>query len=141
MQKLFETFDHKADIGIRGFGSTIEKAFENGAKAMFSVIANLRKVNAVRKVKIKGEAPDEASLFVEWLNALLTEADIKDLVFSKFKVKISKRNDDFQIIGEAWGEKRQEKHQLKTEVKAATYSQLKVKKIRGRWVAQCIVDV
>ena len=28
-----ELLDHEADIGIRGYGNTIEEAFENGAKA------------------------------------------------------------------------------------------------------------
>ena len=29
----YELLDHEADIGIRGYGNTIEEAFENGAKA------------------------------------------------------------------------------------------------------------
>ena len=29
----YETFEHQADIGIRGFGATMEEAFANAATA------------------------------------------------------------------------------------------------------------
>jgi SHS2 domain-containing protein len=75
---------------------------------------------------------------VEWLNRLLAEKDIKNMAFSKFKVKIK----DNKLTGFAWGEKFDpEKHQSELEVKAATYSQLKVEKQKNKWLAQCIVDV
>jgi SHS2 domain-containing protein len=52
----FEQFEHKADIGVRGYGKNIEEAFENGARAMFSVMVNLKKVEMRKEVKIECEA-------------------------------------------------------------------------------------
>lgn len=134
----FEVFPHQADVGIRGFGETLEEAFENGAKALFSLMAEASKVKPKKEVSIQAQAEDKEALFVEWLNELLAEADLQDMVFSRFEVKIE--NNELQ--GKAWGEILDpKKHEIKIEPKGATYANLKVEKQRARWVAQCIVDV
>ena len=143
----FENFEHKADIGVRGIGKTINEAFEEGAKAMFSVEVELKKVKTSKKIKIKCSAANNEELFIEWLNALLAQASLKQMVFSKFKVgKISVNKKQIELNGIAWGEKLDvKKHKAHDEIKAATYCQLKVekKKIKGKemWICQCIVDV
>jgi len=137
----YELLDHEADIGIRGYGNTIEEAFENGAKAMFSVMIDLDEVNPQKNVEIKCEAPDLETLFIEWLNELLTKKDIEEMSFSEFKVEINK-NDLYTLKGVASGERfDQKKHKPKIEVKAATYSGLKIGKKDEKIYIQCVVDV
>jgi SHS2 domain-containing protein len=118
----FEQFEHEADVGVRGYGKTIEEAFQNGAKAMFDIMANLGKVDSINEFRIRCEASDLEELFVEWLNALLSQAGVKTMIFSEFKVeKISKTDRGYELIGLAKGEKlNPEKHETKIEVKAAT---------------------
>jgi SHS2 domain-containing protein len=135
--KMFETFEHKADMGVRGFGKSVDEAFQEGAKAMFFVECNVKKVKPLEKAKIKASAQNVEELFVEWLNQLLAESSIRNMLFSKFNVKIK----DNKLIGYVFGEKIQKKHELKVEVKAATYSQLKVFQNKKKWICQCIVDV
>lgn len=134
----FEIFEHRADVGVRGFGETIEEAFIEGARAMFSVMANLDTVQPLESFEVEVSASDEGALFVEWLNELLSIADLNEMVFSEFEVEISGNSLKGRASGEKWDI---EKHEPKTEVKAATYSQLLVKKENGSYVAQCIVDV
>jgi SHS2 domain-containing protein len=137
---MFEHFEHRADIGVRGFGATLAEAFQETAKAMFAVMGKIESVNKKKKVKIFCNADDEAGLLIEFLNALLAQADIEKMFFSDFQVKI-KKGKKYELTGYAIGEKRDvDKHCLKLEVKAATYSQLKVEKKEG-FMAQCIVDV
>ena len=137
----YENFEHKADIGIRGRGKSMEIAFEEAAKAMFNVEVDVEKVKPSKQVKIAVEADNIEELLVEWLNALLSQASLQSMVFSKFKVKIiNGRN--VKLKGLAKGEKLDViRHNVKDEVKGATYSQLKVYKTKGVWIAQCIVDV
>ncbi|HOK35154.1 MAG TPA: archease [Candidatus Pacearchaeota archaeon] len=139
----YEQFEHEADVGVRGYGKTIKEAFENGAKAMFSVMVNLAKVEPKKEIKIECEADNLEELFVEWLNNLLSEAGIQNLVFNKFKInEIKKTNSEYKLFGSAWGEElNPAKHKPEVEVKAATYSQLKVKKKNDQYIAQTIVDV
>jgi len=136
-----ETFNHVADIGVRGYGNTPEEAFAGGARAMFSVMVDLETVEPRTGVEVECSAPDLETLFVEWLNELLFLSDSEGMVFSEFEVEIEKEGT--VLKGKARGEPLvPEKHHTMTEVKAATYSQLKVEKMEdGRWAAQCIVDV
>ncbi len=135
----YENFEHKADIGVRGIGNSVEEAFEEAGKALFSVMVDIAAVKPSNGIKIECGASNVEELFVEWLNALLAEADIYGMMFSEFKIEEIKNN---KIIGSARGEKlSKERHSPKIEVKAATYSGLKVVEENGKWVAECIVDV
>jgi SHS2 domain-containing protein len=136
--KRYETFEHKADIGIRGYGRTAEEAFQNGARALFSVMVDLETVEGNEKQDIECSADDVETLFVEWLNGLLSVADAEGLVFSDFGVKIEEN----RLKGWALGERLDcEKHNPVVEVKAATYHMLKVEKTDDLYIAQCVVDV
>jgi len=134
----YETFDHEADIGIRGFGSSIEEAFENAALAMYSVMVRIETIEPREPKEMNLSAPDEELLLVEWLNALLSLSDIERMVFSRFEVKI----EGTSLTARAWGERLDRiRHEANVEVKGATYHMLKVDKSGDRYVAQCVVDV
>lgn len=133
----YRTFDHKADIGIIGIGSTKEQAFEEAAKGMFDVMTDVRKVRHTREFHLTVTAQREEELFVEFLNALIAQSSLKDMFFSTFKVKIKGDYLDCLYAGESISEK----HEFRTEVKAATYSQVKVEKKNDKFHAQCILDV
>ncbi len=139
MKPGFETFEHGADIGIRGIGSTLEEAFVNAAKALFSLIViNLEAVKPEKRIEIEAEGETKEELFLDWLNRLLSAAGIENLVFSEFGCEIK----ETRLKGFAAGEPiDEERHELGVEVKGATYTMLKVEKINGLWVAQCVVDV
>jgi SHS2 domain-containing protein len=134
----YQTFEHEADMGVRGFGETIEEAFENGARAMFSIILDLKRVDPKKKIMVNCSAPDDETLFVEWLNELLTQSGLREMAFSAFKVE---KLAEGRLNGYARGERIDPlKHKVAVEVKGATYSMLRVGK-NHRYVAQCVVDV
>ncbi len=135
----FETFEHEADIGIRGFGNTIEEAFENAASAMYSVMVNIDTVKQLKIRTVSVSAADIELLLVEWLNGLLSLSDIEKIVFSKFNVIITGTS----LYGTAWGEPLdRRRHEPNVEVKGATYHMLSVIKCEsGKYAAQCVVDV
>lgn len=134
----YETFEHEADIGIRGFGGTMAEAFESAASALYSVMVSIDRVKPKEKRVVTVFAPDRELLFVEWLNALLSLSDIDRMVFSKFEVTITGTS----LTGTAWGETLDhKKHEAHVEIKGATYHMLRVAEVNGRFVAQCVVDV
>jgi SHS2 domain-containing protein len=138
----YKLLPHEADIGVQGIGSTLEEAFEEGAKAMFDVMVEIKKVEPKQAVDIDCDAYDIEALFVEWLNNLLAKRDIDDMVFSKFEVKISKVEKRFVLKAKAYGENiDQTKHGIKNEVKAATYSGLLYLEEGGKHYIQCILDI
>jgi SHS2 domain-containing protein len=138
MRNSYETFEHEADIGIRGVGTSVEEAFQNVAVALYSVMVNVQAVEPREQRIVAVSAPDQELLLVEWLNALLALSDIERMVFSRFEVRM----EGTSLVGTAWGEKLDHvRHEPRVEVKGATYHLLSVKQELGHYVAQCVVDV
>jgi SHS2 domain-containing protein len=136
----WEHFSHQADIGVRGFGSTMAEAFEQTALAMTAVITPPEEIRCLRRVSIHCQAPDAELLLADWLNALIYEMADHNLLFGRFAVSIT----DEVLTGEAWGEPVDRgRHQPVVEIKGATFTELKVgRQPDGRaWFAQAVLDV
>ncbi|MEW6326002.1 MAG: archease [Thermodesulfobacteriota bacterium] len=138
MNSGYETFEHGADIGIRGKGRTLEEAFSNGAKALFSLMADLSTIEPQKEIQVECTAPDIETLFMVWLNQLIALADLEKMFLCEFSVTISNNNLTAVARGESISP---QKHNLGVEVKGATYTMLKVFQEAGYFVAQCVVDV
>ncbi len=139
---MFELFEHKADVGIRGTGKSKEEAFAECAKAMFSVMVDLKEIDSEEKFDIEIETNDLESLLVDFLNHLLYLRDVNEILFNRFDLYIINEGDEWKLNGKAFGEKiNKKKYDIKSDVKAASYHQLKVEEKDGEWIAQCVVDV
>lgn len=134
-----ELFPHDADVGVRGVGPTLEAAFEQAALALTSIVTETGNVAGKTAVAIECEAPNEALLLVDWLNALIYRMAVDRLVFGRFRVRI----DGTRLHGEAWGEPiDRSRHAPVAEPKGATFTALEVgRSDDGTWTAQCVVDV
>jgi tRNA nucleotidyltransferase (CCA-adding enzyme) len=137
--RIWEHFPHQADMGIRGIGSTKEAAFEAAALALTAVITDPASVAQTRAVSVVCEAPDDELLLIDWLNALVYEMATRKMLFCRFDVQIN----NHALRATAWGEPVEvARHQPAVEVKGATYTELSLKQDeKGRWIAQCVVDV
>jgi len=135
----WEHFDHRADVGIRGIGPTMERAFEQAALALTAVIVDPNLLRPTEQVDVACEDADHELLLVDWLNALIYEMATRKLLFGRFQVRI----DGSKLKGSAWGEAVDvARHQPAVEAKGATLTDLRVAQdTGGRWVAQCVVDV
>ena len=83
----WEHFPHDADVGLRGWGATPAEAFEQAAYALTAVVTRA-KVNPKVSVRLTCEAPDLELLFVEWLNAIIYEMAVRNMLFGRFAVRI-----------------------------------------------------
>jgi SHS2 domain-containing protein len=134
-----ELFPHSADIGVRGIGATRASAFEQAALALMMAVTEPAGIALTQTVEIACEAPDDAFLLHDWLNALIYEMAMRHLVFGRFAIAI----EGHRLKGQAWGEPvDRRRHAPAVEPKGATLTALKVEqRADGAWVAQCIVDV
>ena len=143
--KNYEFIEHTADIGIKVKGQDLQELFKNAALAMFDIIGELKPDSSVPatvkipkfKVDILQNAETLEELFVNWLNELLSLSAVKGLIFSDFKIdKLSEKYLEAAVIG---GDIKN--YKINTEVKAATYHELEIKKINSEWQAKIIFDV
>jgi SHS2 domain-containing protein len=135
----WEHFEHRADIGVAGYGTTPAQAMEQAALALTAILCDPATVAPLERVSIQCEAPDLELLLVDWLNALIYEMATRHLIFSRFRVQL----DGVRLVGEAWGKPLEtQRHQPAVEVKGATYTELWVgQRPDGTWAARCVVDV
>ncbi len=135
----FETFEHGADIGIRGRGKTLDEAFENAARAMFSLmVEDIGTIMPEKTVHISCASYDREGLLTAWLNSLLAEASISGILFRDFTCSIKDTSATGTATGEPFDPSR---HKAGVEVKGATFTELRVFEEGGIWTAQCVVDV
>ncbi|MBU0604907.1 MAG: archease [Candidatus Omnitrophica bacterium] len=137
--KRYEQFPHTADIGVRVYGKDPEELFENAAFAMFDIIADLENLSGDTVEDFELEAPDRDALLVAWLDELLYIFYTKQLIFYKFQIEeLTGTRLKARATGRPVGANR---NRLKTEIKAATYSGLKIKASDGACEVEIIFDV
>ena len=138
-QGSWQHFEHEADIGLEASASSREQLFELMAEALTAVITEPAKVRAIDAVAISCEAPDDALLLADWLNALIYEMATRRMLFGSWTVTLDGQRLDATVRGEPVDRVR---HQPAVEVKGATYTALVVERDQaGNWRAQAVVDV
>lgn len=140
MQKpSWKHFEHDADIGLSAIATSRADLFEAIGEALTAVITDPASVRPLQQIEIHCEAPDNALLLVDWVNALIYEMATRRMVFGKWQVTLDGLKLDALVDGE---EVNRARHCPVVEVKGATYTALSVEQdASGNWSGQCIVDV
>ena len=141
LAKKFKALDiTSADVAFVAYGKTLSELFANAALAMFDVMINTSQVKEKREVSISLSGIDLNSMMFNWLNKLLLFVDSESLAFSRFEVSIDQKK--MNLAATCFGEKISEKMETRTEVKAATYHKMSIKKgSNGIWKARVILDI
>ncbi|MEP9411565.1 MAG: archease [Candidatus Brocadia sp.] len=131
--------NHTADIGIDVFGNSLQELFTNAAFALFDIIADLSKVEGTAEYAISVSGIDREQLMVNWLSELLYLHDVKNLLFRDFCITDILDNQlNATVRGEAF---REDKHVIKTGIKAVTYHCLSIVLEDNKWKARIIFDI
>jgi tRNA nucleotidyltransferase (CCA-adding enzyme) len=138
MHDHWEHFDHGADIGVRGLGSTKARAFEQAALALTAVLTDPQRVALRETVSITCSATDDETLLVAWLNAIVYEMAVRRMLFGRFEIELGDGKLQARAVGEPVSI---ERHEPAVEVKGATYTLLRVAPADDGWLAQTVVDV
>ncbi len=135
----FEFIDHTADVGLVAYGATREEVFINAAAGMVNLITDPEKIAPSLQREINLDADDYADLLVAWLNELLYLFDAENLIFSRFDITRLTPN---SLAATVSGEKIDlARHEIKTQVKAATYHQIKLETGAENFSARIILDI
>lgn len=137
--KPYEFLEHTADICVRIYGKDLPEIFINAARAMFEVLAEKREGIRLPQtsidVTLTGGAREE--LLINWLNELLYLYSTKEIVFSGYQIhRLTIEELEATVAGESAAG-----YIIKTEIKAATYHDLKIEQTLDEWQAIVIFDV
>lgn len=137
--KNFEILEHTADlkVGVRGNG--LDDLFKNAGLAIFQICAEKQSIRDKNKhkISIKQSAQNIEELFINWLNELLSLSAAKGVIFEDIKIgKLSENELEAEVLASNI-----ENYKVNTEIKAATYHELKISKVGSGWQAEVIFDV
>ena len=132
----WEVLDHTADIGFRAWGPSLEALFEKAAEAVLSLAVHLDRVESRQERLISVEGMDGEELLVAWLQELLYLWTADGFVGCGFRVQIEQPLQQEPerpwrlmglVDGEVWDP---ERHEAYTDIKAATYHNLRIQEDR-----------
>ncbi|HLE06534.1 MAG TPA: archease [Candidatus Nanoarchaeia archaeon] len=120
----FEFFKHTADVMFKAYGKDLGECFSNAGIAFFEVITDTNSVKPLISKSFSINSEDAKSLLYDFLEELLYLHETEHMVFSKFKVSIK----DNSLSAVVYGEKINKSHELRSMVKAVTYSNMVIDK-------------
>jgi protein archease len=135
----YRLFGTTADVGVVSYGRDLVEAFENQAKGMFSIMADLRGVRKSSSFDVIAKARDVEGLLTAWLEELLFISDTKGVLLRRFDITVLKgQRLSARVYGEAVDPAR---HVIKTPVKAVTYHKLRVAIRPGSVTTRVVYDI
>jgi len=135
----FDYFDVAADVGLRGWGPTLQAAFRQTGLGLFALMVTPETVEEAdsREVRAQGDTPEY--LLVNWLNDCLYLHDVEGFVARRINFPVFEERRLHALL---WGEEVDpRRHRLGTLVKAATYHELMIRQADGAWEIRVILDI
>jgi len=138
---MLRYLEHKADVIFEASGASFEETLEEASRGLFETIADAKKVKAAKKITVKQTAKKLDELLIFTLSDLLTQSDVNELFFARFKVKkFGKKGDSYFVEGVAEGAPMTPRLG-RTAVKAVTLHESRVLEKDGKWTARVLLDV
>jgi SHS2 domain-containing protein len=133
----FKFLEHTADVKFQAEGKEIEDVFKNSGLALKETICNKTKIKERKNKKINVKGEDFESLLYNFLEEIIYLLDAKNFIISEIKkIQIKKFKLTAIISGDTASN-----YQFTNEVKAVTYNDMFVKKDKGKWISQVVLDV
>ncbi|MBR9683541.1 archease [Candidatus Woesearchaeota archaeon] len=136
--KPYEFLPHTADTKFRAYGKTLEEAFTNAAYAMTDVITDHTKIKPTIEKNITVTSENEESLLYDFLEQFLILIDSESFLLNQVKELTIKNN---KLTAKLTGDTHPEKYEINIVIKAVTYQEMFIKKEKGQYAIQVIVDI
>ena len=137
-----ETFDHTADVGLTAWADSLGELLAALAEGLTDVICVRSRICPAVVRKLDVEAQDPEALAVDFLSRILYIFAVDGFLLAEASVRVLAGGGRTAISAELAGETYDPaRHEIRTEVKAVTYHQLKIAPEGGRWVGRVILDL
>jgi SHS2 domain-containing protein len=135
--------EHTTDAYIEAWGPNLERAFAQAAEGFYETMLNLDAIQPVVENSVQVDGHDKEELLYNWLEQLLLEFDIKEMVYASYDLSIAFNEPTlFKLRARMRGEKYdREKHGAKTEVKGVTYHLMTIQESAKEARVRFILDL
>jgi SHS2 domain-containing protein len=125
MNRKFEEIDHSGDVGIEARGKDEVDALANATLGLFSLMVH-NGVSARVERPLAIDSNSDEDLVVDWLSEVIATASMHGEVYGDVRIE---RTGAYSVRGVIRGEPIDAgRHQLRFDVKAATYHGLLVER-------------
>lgn len=134
--------DHTADIGFEVEAANLDELFREAARGLARCISSDEGLETAEEHGVELASDSLEDLFVEWLEEQVFLCDTIGLLVSEVEAEVERTDDELRLRGTLGGDRFDpERHQLKVQVKAVTYHELKVENRGDGWFARVIFDI
>jgi len=135
--------EHTTDAYIEAWGPNLERAFAQAAEGFYETMLNLETIEPIVENSVQVDGHDKEELLFNWLEQLLLEFDIKEMVYASYDLSIAFDEPTlFKLRARIRGEKYdREKHGAKTEVKGVTYHLMTIQESAKEARVRFILDL
>lgn len=140
--KRFDFIEHTADVAVRVYGASLKELFTSAAIAMYSILVakkGNRRGAVLKEITVNKTEEALEDLLKSWLDELLFYYSSERLILHRIKaLEISEFTLSAKVLLETVDENY---FDIKEEIKAVTYHELKVEIVRNKWRAHIVFDV
>jgi SHS2 domain-containing protein len=110
---------------------------------MLSLMVDRETVETRQTIDVQASGSDPGSLFVDLLNAVLAAKDIQNTFFNDIIItSLSEHAGEWHLSCRLSGEQIDlTRHEVDSDVKAATYGGLRVRHDQDGWLLRCVLDL
>lgn len=131
----FAFLDHTADIKVQAHAPTLETLFETCVAALSSYMSRSSLIHKKHKKIVTLTGGDNNSLLYQLLDEVIYLVDAEGFLAACAHIRIVPEGLDVELEGDTT-----HSYTL-TQVKAATYAEMEIKKVKSEWHAQFVLDV
>jgi SHS2 domain-containing protein len=139
----YKFLDHTADVLFQAEAASLNELFRQAALATFATMTDLDKVESKETIQFNLQANTLEYLLFDFLDELLTYKDSEILLLKDFQINVEQTADHkWKLQATCHGEAaKEQKHDLKLDVKAITLHLFEVKKQKDKWTCQVLLDI
>ena len=141
---MFELIDHTADVAVRFTSANEAELLRDATRALLAVFLDETSdaVDPSERIAIRLEAEDGESLFVDFLNELVFLFDTRRFLARDLALDELRLDAPARVVGALAGETLDpHRHRAKTEIKAATFHDLAIRRAETGLTAEVIFDL
>src|SRR3989344_7846497 len=140
--EAYEYHEHTADIQFTARGKNLEEAFKNAARATMNIIVNKESVRPAQKKNINIKGKDLKALLYSFIEEIIFLVDAEQFIpYDMETLKINRLNKQYWLNTIIEGETANDKHEFKTQIKAATYNDMSIKEEKDQVTIKVVVDI
>ncbi len=140
-----EFLDHTADIAVRIVAADAPTFFQEALRGLHLILLDERSFEGIREAEelpLDLRAPDNETLLVDFFNELIYLFDTRRWISRRLAVETVTLDGSPRLRGTLRGEHFDpSRHSLQTEIKAATFHDLEVRREGGEISADVVFDL